>query len=135
MSTTSSGADNIFRQLALHFLIPDSIDPDDFGAVDIGETNILTDIFTDMLVDYGAHALLVLMVAVEECQLLLHQLLSFCNINIVGRETTILVLNHEVDTPFFVKNIAVIVASQHFCMKPCLLRNNIVLSFQDTDIE
>ena len=86
-----------------------------------------------MLVDDGTHTFLVLVVAIEESQLLLHQLLSLGNVDVFGCETPVLVLHKDVDIPFFVENIAVIVASKHFGMIPHLLGNNIVLCLYCAD--
>ena len=86
-----------------------------------------------MFVDDGAHAFLVLMVAVEESKFFLHQFFSFGDVDVFGREASVLVLDKDVHLPFFVEDIAVIVASKHFGVVPCLFGHYIVLCMQCTE--
>ena len=64
VAASAFGQHNVFCQALCCALVPHKVHPYDVAARDVGETHVLALVFADMLVNHGAVALLVDMVAV-----------------------------------------------------------------------
>ena len=98
------------------------------AARDVGETHVLALVFADMLVNHGAVALLVDMVAVDVGDTLLDDALGLGNVLLGGCVPAVLVLDGEVHVPALVEGIAVVIAAVNLLVVPSLDGNHIILS-------
>lgn len=112
VAASATGEDDVGgEEFVAHVVVPEAVDPDDVVATVVGKAHILTAVHAHVLVNDGAHALLVVVVAVDVGDTFLQKIFGFGNLFVGGGEAAILTFDGEVDGDILMEGPAVVVVA------------------------